>query len=143
MTKRNCLTVLMMCLLCFPALAKKKKVSTPDQLAGATIVKKADVQRLLKEGAKIFDVRKKLEFKEAHVDGATYLPYKEKSKKVADFDMSKDKFDISKLPAKDSKVIFYCNGKTCWKSYKASKTAIKNGWKNVYWFRGGYPEWSK
>lgn len=38
-------------------------------------------------------------------------------------------------------VIFACNGAECWKSYKASKAAVERGFKQVYWFRGGLPEW--
>jgi 3-mercaptopyruvate sulfurtransferase SseA len=38
-------------------------------------------------------------------------------------------------------VIFQCNGPECWKSYKAARVALSKGFKSVYWFRGGYPEW--
>lgn len=38
-------------------------------------------------------------------------------------------------------VVFHCNGPECWKSYKAAKVALSKGFKTVYWFRGGYPEW--
>jgi rhodanese-related sulfurtransferase len=38
-------------------------------------------------------------------------------------------------------VIFACNGAECWKSYKSCVAAIKGGYKQVYWFRGGFPEW--
>jgi rhodanese-related sulfurtransferase len=37
----------------------------------------------------------------------------------------------------------YCDGTICWKSYKSAQMAIKNGWKNVIWFRGGFPEWKE
>ena len=43
--------------------------------------------------------------------------------------------------AKDKPIIFLCNGPECWKSYKASRAAIAAGYKHVYWFRGGMPEW--
>jgi rhodanese-related sulfurtransferase len=39
-------------------------------------------------------------------------------------------------------VIFACNGPECWKSYKSASAAIAAGYKKVYWFRGGFPEWS-
>ena len=55
-----------------------------------------------------------------------------------------DKFDLSKLPAdKNTTFIMYCDGTICWKSYKSAQMAIKNGWKNVIWFRGGFPEWKE
>ena len=34
-----------------------------------------------------------------------------------------------------------CNGTECWKSYKATRTAVAAGYTKVYWFRGGMPEW--
>ena len=37
--------------------------------------------------------------------------------------------------------VFLCNGPECWKSYKASHQAVALGFKTVYWFRGGMPEW--
>ena len=42
---------------------------------------------------------------------------------------------------KTKPVIFHCNGPECWKSYKAAKVALGMGFKTVYWFRGGFPEW--
>ena len=42
---------------------------------------------------------------------------------------------------KNAPLIFACNGGECWKSYKASVWAANQGYRNVYWFRGGFPEW--
>ena len=36
---------------------------------------------------------------------------------------------------------FACNGAECWKSFKASKMAASQGFRQVYWLRGGLPEW--
>lgn len=120
------------------------KVETPSSLKGATIVNASKVKELQSQGAVVVDTRKGLEFAEAHVKGAIHVPYKEKSAKVADFDMKKDKWKAKKLPKdKNTKLVLYCNGKTCWKSFKSSKTAVSMGYKNVYWFRGGMPEWKK
>jgi rhodanese-related sulfurtransferase len=59
-----------------------------------------------------------------------------------DFDASQDSIDLSKLPAdKKTAILIYCNGPECWKSYKASTAAIKAGYKTVYWYRLGIPEW--
>jgi rhodanese-related sulfurtransferase len=38
-------------------------------------------------------------------------------------------------------VIFACNGAECWKSYKSCVTALNSGFTQVYWLRGGFPEW--
>jgi rhodanese-related sulfurtransferase len=53
--------------------------------------------------------------------------------------------DLLKLRAKDGKapLVFYCNGITCSKSYKASKKAIGWGFKNVRCFDLGIFNWAK
>jgi rhodanese-related sulfurtransferase len=57
------------------------------------------------------------------------------------FDVAKDRFDLARIADKNAPVIFACNGAECWKSYKSCVAAVKAGFKQVYWFRGGYPEW--
>jgi len=114
---------------------------TPAQLPGATRVGAKEVDELLQRGVTFVDVRTEKEFKERRVKGAVLIPYVEKSLKDVAFDPAADTFaGLDKLdPAKP--VIFACNGAECWKSYKASKVAVAKGFKNVYWFRGGLPEW--
>lgn len=115
---------------------------TPTALAGATVVTAEQVKDLMAKGVPVVDARVANEYAEAHVKGAANVPYKEKSAKDVKFDGSQDSFDIAKLPKdKNAPVIFYCNAAECWKSYKASATAIKAGYKKVYWFRDGMPGW--
>jgi len=115
---------------------------TPDSLKGAQLVDAAKAKSLIDGGAKAIDARVANEFAEAHIKGAINVPYKEKSAKSADYDASKDSFDLSKLPAdKNASLVVYCNGPECWKSYKASEAAIKGGYKNIHWFRTGMPAW--
>ncbi len=45
------------------------------------------------------------------------------------------------IPSKRTPVLFYCNGVKCGRSVVASKIAVKCGYTNVYWFRGGFEEW--
>jgi ABC-type phosphate/phosphonate transport system substrate-binding protein/rhodanese-related sulfurtransferase len=115
---------------------------TPRILDGAKIVTAEEAAALIKQGAPIYDTRNKEEYTDRHIKGAKLVPYGEKSKKEVDFDASQDKFDLAQIPQdKNAPVIFACNGAECWKSYKASVAAIKSGYKQVYWFRGGFPEW--
>jgi rhodanese-related sulfurtransferase len=115
---------------------------TPRALPGATVVDATAAARLLADGAVYIDVRTEAEFQRAHVQGARLVPYVEKSPKDTDYDAALDGFDLSKLPkALDTPLIFACNGAECWKSYKASKAAVKVGYTQVHWFRGGLPEW--
>jgi len=97
----------------------------------------------MQKGATLYDTRSAEEFGQRHIKGAKLVPYVEKSRKEVGFDEKADMFDLAKLAQdKNAPVIFACNGAECWKSYKASQVASKAGYKQVYWFRGGFPEWS-
>ncbi len=123
-----------------PALA----ADTPTSLAGATLVDAAKAKAQMDGGAKMIDTRVANEYAEAHIKGAISAPYKEKSAKAADYDAAQDDVPgfLAKLPAdKNAAMVFYCNGPECWKSYKGASAAIKAGYKKVFWFRTGFPEW--
>ncbi|MBL8348363.1 MAG: PhnD/SsuA/transferrin family substrate-binding protein [Rubrivivax sp.] len=115
---------------------------TPRQLPGAKVVDAGAVAELLGTGAIYIDTRTEAEYRAGHVPQARLVPYVEKSAKDTDFDARLDSFDLSKLPQdKAAPIIFACNGAECWKSYKASLAAVKAGYRQVHWFRGGFPEW--
>ena len=40
-------------------------------------------------------------------------------------------------------VVFYCQGIQCWMSYNAALRAIKLGYTNVLWYRGGLEAWQQ
>jgi len=133
-------TVAFLGLLSLQAYAKAPLV--PQELSGATVLSVEECKKLLEAKVKVFDVRNELEYEDGHLPGAVSLPYKEKSAKSVNFDMAVDHFNLTRLPAdKDIPIVFYCNGESCWKSYKASVTAIQAGYKKVFWFKGGFPEW--
>jgi rhodanese-related sulfurtransferase len=48
---------------------------------------------------------------------------------------------MGKLADKNAKIVVFCNSGTCWKSYKAAKVLADNGYKNVFWYRDGVPDW--
>jgi rhodanese-related sulfurtransferase len=138
------LIVTLIALFAMSGLVYAENPIVPDGLSGAKVINAEECKKLIGGNGKAFDVRNELEYGEGHLPGAIMLPYKEKSDKAANFDSSVDKFDISKLPSdKSIPVVFYCNGDRCWKSYKSSVAAIRAGYKNVNWFRGGLPEWKE
>lgn len=115
---------------------------TPRSLEGAQVVDAAAVASLIAKGAKVIDTRNEAEFKAGHLPSALLVPYVEKSVKEPDYDGTQDQFDLTKLGAdRNADLIFACNGPECWKSFKASKAAVKAGFLRVHWFRGGFPEW--
>ena len=112
--------------------------------AGVKLVEAKDVIELQKQGAILVDTRMASEFGEGTLKGAISVPYDpEKSAKDANFDGSLDKFNMAKLADKNAKIVVFCNSHTCWKSYKSAATLSKNGYKNIYWYRAGFPDWKE
>lgn len=121
------------------ALAQETPTTAP---AGVKIVEAKEVVELQKQGAVLVDTRKANEYSDATIKGAISVPYDpEKSAKDANFDPAQDKFDLAKLADKNAQIVAFCNSGTCWKSYKAAVVLAKNGYKNVYWYRNGFPDW--
>lgn len=115
---------------------------TPLSLEGASVVNAIQVKELQTQGTPIVDARIPAEYEEGHIPQSLHIYYIEKSAKTANFNPQPDSFDLNKLPAnKNAGVVFYCNAGPCWKGYKAAAAAIRAGYKKVYWFRGGLPEW--
>ena len=78
------------------------------------------------------DVRSKYEYETLHIKGAINIPL---DKSFID--------NVRKLRAKDARpIVFYCNGKTCRKSYDAAATASKAGVNNVYAYDAGIATWA-
>lgn len=116
--------------------------TTPKELAGAQVIEAKQANDMVNKGVIVIDARVVTEFAEGHIKGALSVPYHEVSAKEVGFEAEEDKFDLAKLPQdKTAAMLLYCDGTHCWKSYKAAVMAIRNGYKNVYWFRGGFPEW--
>jgi PQQ-dependent catabolism-associated CXXCW motif protein len=39
-------------------------------------------------------------------------------------------------------VVFFCVSRNCWLSYNAASRAVRLGYREVYWYRGGLEAWS-
>lgn len=123
---------------------ERKKPETPLALQGGAVVGVQEARALLEGGkARFFDVRSAVNFGKAHLPGARPLPYKERSGFTEGFDASADRFDRSALPAdKGETIVFYSDGPTGWKAYKAAVLAIRAGHRSVKWMREGFAGWS-
>jgi rhodanese-related sulfurtransferase len=116
--------------------------TTPTTLPGARIISASEAKALIAKGVPVYDVRDEEEYQIAHIPGSRSVPYREASAKEVGFDPGDDQFALNRLPRdKNAPLVMYCDGTICWKSYKSASLAIQNGWKNIYWFRGGFPEW--
>lgn len=118
---------------------------TPAELKGGRVISVEEAKKLVDaKSAAFFDTRSAVNFGKGHVPGAMSASYKEKSEKVVDFDATKDELDFSKLPAdKKTPVVFYSDGPTGWKSYKAAVLSVQRGHSNVLYMRGGFAEWTE
>ena len=109
----------------FPLRSKYKEVKH---------ISKSDLNKQLKSFI-VIDVRSAFEFNVIHIKG---------SKNVS---ISKRSF-ITKLTKiaggdKNKKIVTYCNGHTCAKSYKSALTAMKEGFKNIFAYDAGIFDWAK
>lgn len=89
-----------------------------------------------RESAIIIDVRSKYEYDTLRIKAAINIPIS---------DIRQFESDLSKLREENptTKLIFYCNGKTCMKSYKATMKAMQMGLENVYAYDAGVFDWAK
>ncbi|OJZ17504.1 MAG: rhodanese [Thiobacillus sp. 65-29] len=118
--------------------------TTPTALPGAKVIGAAEARDLMAKGVPVYDVRDDEAYKNGYVPGSIHVPYKEGSAKEVGFDAADDQFSLNRLPKdKNAPLIMYCDGTICWKSYKSAIMAMNAGWKNIYWFRGGFPEWKE
>lgn len=119
------------------------KPETPINLPGGKVISVEEAKKLLDAKSAVFvDTRSVVNFGKGRVPGAVTAAYKEKSEPVADFDAAADSFELNKLPKdKSAPVVFYSDGPTGWKSYKAAVLSVKAGHKQVLYMRGGLADW--
>ncbi len=125
------------CILSFACLstvsvAGDKKIS-PMDIAGAKTVTAQEAKALFDKGVAFIDVRKDKDWQAGRIPDAIHINLKT--------NYSKD--SLSKEVKMDEKIVIYCNGETCMRSSKASAKAVDWGFKNVFYFRDGFPAWKK
>ena len=107
--------------------------SSPDRIEGSLLV---DAEAFIQLVGKIpelliVDSRIPGDRKQGYVEGSISLP-----------DVDTNCESLAKvIPNKESATLFYCNGVKCGRSATAVKIALSCGYKNLYWFRGGFEEW--
>jgi len=118
-----------------PAAAVGELPKVPEAIPG---VAKVDAEKLIKLANRlpeliIIDSRITSDRMQGYIEGSISLP-----------DTRTDCASLGKiLPAGNSKALFYCNGVKCGRSVNAIRVAKKCGYKNIFWFRGGFAEWLK
>ena len=99
-------------------------------------VKIISLDQLTKDRSKftVVDVRSRYEYDTLHIEGARHIPINHEQFSG----LTKKLHDETGKP-----VVFYCNGRTCAKSYKAARQAKLGGVKDVYAFDAGVFDWAK
>lgn len=83
----------------------------------------------------VVDVRSKYEYETLRIAGAKNIPINSRTF-VTKLKQLRDE-------NQDTKIVVYCNGKTCMKSYKAASKAKSRGIENVVAFDAGVMDWAK
>lgn len=108
--------------------------STPEQIDGTKRITAEELIDLVSEmpDLVIIDARKSSDRAKGYIEGSIGLPNTE----TTPASLAKH------IATKTTPVCFFCNGVKCGRSVEASKIAVKEGYSKVYWFRGGWDEWS-
>lgn len=123
------------CLLFFtPLVAAEDRPLAPPDIPGVTIISAEEVVEMLlnRPGIVLIDSRKNTEYLKGHIEGAVNL-----------LNTEMQPADLARaVGGKDQTIVFYCNGERCLRSSDAASKAIAWGYKNIFWFRGGWKEWT-
>lgn len=106
---------------------------SPTTVAGATTIDTAKAKALFDKQTAFIDVRSTKDWDAGRIPGAEHLANTEG--KLTEESLAKT------LGGKDKEVVFYCNGHKCMRSSQAATDALKWGFKNVYYYRDGFPAW--
>lgn len=112
-----------------------KRPAAPETIAGAKNLSAEEVIELIlsRPDMVIIDSRKKVEYLKGHIEGAISM---------LNTEMGPEEL-VKVVPDKKAEVLFYCNGIRCKRSTDAVRKARSWGYENVYWFRGGWKEWTE
>ena len=105
-----------------------------ESIPGTTKISAEELINLAQTDSNLvmIDSRKPSDHAKGYIEGSINLPDTETTAKAL----------ASHIPTKSTPVIFYCNGIRCGRSANAAKIAVSAGYTNIYWFRGGWGEWT-
>ncbi len=115
--------------------AVEEMPDAPDSIPGSTKVDAEGVINTINEFESliVIDARVSMDRKQGYIEDSISLP---------DTDTDCETLSVV-IPTFDHPVLFYCNGPKCGRSVKSILKAQKCGYTNLYWFRGGFEEWTK
>jgi rhodanese-related sulfurtransferase len=118
-------------LIVLPASAANPDYRSPEVVAGAETVDVAEANRLHAAGVPFVDVRAARLHRRQHIPGAHHL----------DLNDGFDETALDAIVARDEPFVVYCSGVTCTRSFRAVALAVRWGFTQVKYFRGGVVAW--
>lgn len=118
-------------LLVAPVFAGNKDYRSPERVEGAETVDVIDAERLHEEGVMFIDVRAPRLHHRQHIPGSIHL----------DLNSDFTEEQLARTVAKDQPFVVYCSGETCTRSFRAVVRAVRWGYTEVKYFRGGVVAW--
>lgn len=112
---------------------EKNKGEMPASLEGIPLVNGNEVKALKAKGAEILDNRIKAQYDTEKIEGAKWF--------FCD-DLLKNPSMADSLD-KEREYVLYCNGIKCWRSPAVAVMLHDKGFKKIYWYREGIPDWKK
>jgi rhodanese-related sulfurtransferase len=106
---------------------KQPEETTPEPKA----ITLAQAYQLFNSGVLFIDAREDYDFNEGHITSSINIPYYQ-------FEDHKNKLNDIKM---DDPIVTYCSGTDCDLSILLGNQLASMGYKNVYIFFGGWPEW--
>jgi rhodanese-related sulfurtransferase len=129
------LFALLLLFVCGEILCAEDKPYAPEQVEGATIVSAEEAIELILADPElvVVDARKKTEFIKGHIEGAV---------NILNTELTRERLEAV-APDPGRHLMFYCNGVRCLRSSDSIEKAIGWGYRNIYWLRGGWKEWTE
>ena len=111
-----------------------EKPYAPESMPGTTIVSAEEVIEMILGNPEliVIDSRKKTEYIKGHIEGAI---------NVLNTELGPEELEFI-APDKNTALLFYCNGVRCLRSSDSLTKAAGWGYTNLFWFRGGWKEWT-
>lgn len=129
------LLIVFVSMLLSSTLYAEEKPYAPETIEDVTTVSAEQVIDMILTNPNliVIDSRKKAEYLKGHIEGATNI-----------LNTMLKAEDLEQLSAdKNNAILFYCNGSRCLRSSDSINKARDWGYTNLFWFRGGWKEWTE
>jgi len=131
------LFLLLICLLAIPFAQAEDSVEFPgrEKYLKVPYIELEDLFANFEESV-IIDVRSEYEYNTLKIKGSINVP-------IANLRQFENELTRLRAEFPQKRLVFYCNGKTCMKSYKATVKAQAMGLENIYAYDAGVFDWVK